>query len=153
MSQGYVVHYHTELTVHFIAFAQIRLYPVPRFLGSGLGRRYAAISAADSTTVPIVGGSKSISSTFVGVVVIASVIIVHATLCRSSSSDLAKAVSIMFTMRQLNTLSYGLSHVYRATVSVSSWANVPWALPINAFHDDRGLSPFFTCASHVLLMF
>ncbi len=93
--QGYVVLYHTELTVHFIYFCS-DLCPIPRFLGFGLSRRYAAVSAADSTVVPNVGRSKSTSNTFVGVVLIALVIIVHAALCRRSSSDLAKAVSNMY---------------------------------------------------------
>ncbi len=77
------------------AFAQVRLCPIPRFLESGLGRQYAAINVTDSTTVLNVGGSKSISSTFVGAVLIAPAIIMHAALCRHSSSDLAKAMPIM----------------------------------------------------------
>ncbi len=90
----YLLKMHHRVTWSFIirnllsilsAFAQIQFCPVPRFLRSGLSRRYAAISAADSTTIPSDGRSKSISSTFVGVVLIAPVIIVHAVLCRHSS--------------------------------------------------------------------
>ncbi len=97
-------HYGRSLRLFFIilnllstlsAFAQIRLCPIPRFLGSGHDRRYVAFSAADSTTVPSVDRSKSISSTYVRIVLIVSVIIVHMSLYRSSSSDLAKTMSIM----------------------------------------------------------
>ncbi len=77
------------------AFTQIQLCPIPRFLGSGLDRRYAAISAADSTAILSVGSSKKIFSTFVVVVHVAPVIIIHAAPCRCSSSDLAKAMSIL----------------------------------------------------------
>ncbi len=76
------------------AFAQIRLGPIPRFLRSGLGRWYDAIEAANSTAIPSVGRSKSIS-TFLEIVLIAPVIIVHASFYRHSTSDLAKAMSIM----------------------------------------------------------
>ncbi len=74
---------------------QLKSTPNPRFFRSGLGRRYAAISAADSATIPSVGRFKNISSTFVGVVLVASVIIIHAAFCRRSSLDLAKAMSIL----------------------------------------------------------
>ncbi len=105
------------------AFAQIQLCPIPRFLGSGLGRWYAVVSAADSTAVPSVGRSKSISSFFVGVVLIASVIIVHADLYKRSSLDLAKAVFIMFQNATATYVILGIIMHYRATVS--SWAKVP----------------------------
>ncbi len=49
--QGYMLLYHTELTIHFICFVQIRLCHILWFLGSGVSRRYAAISAAGSTAV------------------------------------------------------------------------------------------------------
>ncbi len=75
------------------AFTEIRLCPIPRFLWSGLCRQYVAINAADSTNIPSVGICKNISSTFIGVVLIAPVTIVHAALCRHSNSDLAKAMS------------------------------------------------------------
>ncbi len=100
----YLLKVHHRVTWSFIilnllstlsAFAQILLCPISRFLGSGYGRRYVAFSAADSIAIPSVGRSKSISSTFVGVVLIAPAIIVHATLYRSASSDLPKTMSIM----------------------------------------------------------
>ncbi len=119
---GYAVLHHTELTVHFIYFAQIQLRPIPRFLGSGLERQYAAISAADSTNIPSVGRSKNISSTFVGVGPIAHAITVHVALCRCSSSDTARAISI--NVQQSDSR---LSHVYRATVL--SWTKVPRPSP------------------------
>ncbi len=76
------------------SFAQIWLCAIFRFLRSGLNRRYAAISAADSTTIPSVGKSKSNFSTFAGVVLIIPMIIEYAAFCRCSSLDLAKAMFI-----------------------------------------------------------
>ncbi len=76
-------------------FAQIKLHSIPSFLESGLGSQYAVISAADSNAIPSIGKSKNFSSILVRVVLIAPVIIIRAALRRRSSSDLAKAISIL----------------------------------------------------------
>ncbi len=44
------------------AFVQIRLCPIPRFLGFGLSKWYAVISVADSSAIPNIG--KNISALF-----------------------------------------------------------------------------------------
>ncbi len=85
----------TDLLSTFSASAQIRLSLIPWFFGSSLGRQYAIISAANSTAIPNVGRSKNTFGSFVGVVLIASVIIIHAALCRCCSSDVTKAIFIL----------------------------------------------------------
>ncbi len=62
----------------------------------GLGRRHVATKAADSATVPSGGGSSNISNTFVGDVPLALVIKMRVALCRRSSSDLDKIMSILY---------------------------------------------------------
>ncbi len=73
------------------AFTQIRLCLIFRFFRFVVGWQYAAISAADSIADP-----RASPAFLLGVVLITPVIIIHATLCRRSSSDLAKAMSILF---------------------------------------------------------
>ncbi len=125
-------------------FTQIRLCPISRFFGFSLGRCYAAISAADSTAVPTVSRFKNISNTFVGVVLIAPVIIIHAALCRRSSSDLIKA---MFMPSHHATAAYVIGIITRLHMAtVPSWAKVPRSCHLYALHDHRALSPFLTCA-------
>ncbi len=123
------------------AFAHIRLCPIPRFLGCGLGRRYVAISAADTNPVPSVGRSERISSTFLGAVFIAPVIIMHATLlqfgpCQGNVHYAPSCYSRIYDHRDYHMFIEPQCHfgqeslgpvdkcVYRATVSF--WARVPW---------------------------
>ncbi len=86
---------HIKLTVHFICF-----YPDPIIQYFGvvvfdLERRYAAPNAATSSAVLSGGRSKNISSNFVGILLRAPVIIMHAALYRCTSSDLAKVKSML----------------------------------------------------------
>ncbi len=126
-------------------FAQIRLCPVLRFLGSSLSRWYASISAADSTIFPSVGGSKSISSTFFGVVLIAPEIIMPPSL------DHAEAMSVMSYHAAVACMIFVYTFIEAHVILGES----SQALPINALHDHRALSPFstcvLTCAFHGLL--
>ncbi len=130
------------------AFTQIRLCPIPRFFGSSHGRRYAAIIAANSTADPSVGRSKNISSIFVGIVFIAPVIIIHAALYRRSSSDLAKAISILshhstaaYVILGITTRLYSHSAILGESIQI---------LPVSALHDHRAFSPFSRVPSRVL---
>ncbi len=68
-----------------------------------LGRRYAAAKAAVSTSILNSGKSKSISNTFVGVVLIASMIKTRAALCRRSSSDIVGIISVLSYCVQMDT--------------------------------------------------
>ncbi len=133
------------------AFVQIRLHSIPRLLRSGLGKWYAAISAANSTAVPNVGGFKSILSTFVGVVLIAPVIIMYAALCRCSSLDLAKAMSIM---SHYVIVVYMILWIITCLMSHNVILDEnPQVLLIIVLHDHRAYRPFFTsaltCSFHV----
>ncbi len=93
---------------------------------------------------PPPGRSKNISNTFVGVVLIAPVIIMRAALCRRSSSDLVKAVPMP---SHHATAAYVISGIITRWYSHSIiLGESPQVLPMYALHDHRALSPFFTCA-------
>ncbi len=77
----------------FFVLIQIQMCPTLEALWFDLRRRCAAVTVADSTTVLSCGTSKTISNTFVGVILIVPVIITLAVLYRQSSSDLVKAIS------------------------------------------------------------
>ncbi len=57
--QGYVVFIILNILSTLSTFAQIRLCPIPRFLGSGFGRQYAAISATDSTSIMVLADLRA----------------------------------------------------------------------------------------------
>ncbi len=77
-----------------------------------LDRRYAATNTAAPTAIPRGGRSRSISGTFIRVILITLVIIMHAAFYRRFGSDLAKAVSILFYHWDLNPYQSALPSIH-----------------------------------------
>ncbi len=77
-------------------------------------------------------------------VLIALVIIINAALCRRSSLDLAKAMSMLFYHA---TTAYVILGIITRLCSHSAiLGESTLVLPMYALHDHRAFSPFFTCA-------